>query len=576
MPTTCEIREMLGEEKCGLLTAIYDYFIEHGEWIPERELHKRRGGKRKVRQALQDVGGQAVYLSEETSTSIRRYELTLLGMLLTQYGEEFEDLLANYLSFAKERAIEDPKLTDISSLEVAKDMNLDQKHIMKLGRLLDRGYQFGTGGSSTSGGWSYGLPKNIEDIPKDTKKYVRTVIGEEFDPKVPIDPKERQATLAGRTGLEIDIMDTEKERGDSAGRRAAATSVMDEVMEGSPDTFRAIMESLRNRLGGVWTASNGEELEFSEKRRIITNYDTDGGLVGRIIGTRKEDRTPSSRASWIVTSSRKPTEEELQMKRGEFQEEMGVSEEKVQMFLKRIKRVGGIEVYETRLNQIRIEFLDGYEPYAENSAGLTLPIEESFKEFARLVSDELPQPSLNGQRRPTSWIHDSIEAEIEKTPFLDGEDIAAAHRMADLYAILHCYENSVRRFIGTILEREMGTGWWTRVASKKMQEIVRERKEKEKQEKWLSPRGIQSPLYYLEWGDLEKIIRKKDELFLSHIGSIRFIESRFGDLEVLRNIVAHNGVLPSSNDFNRVLIAFQDWRKQISDVEEKMALDKKE
>jgi hypothetical protein len=40
--------------------------------------------------------------------------------------------------------------------------------------------------------------------------------------------------------------------------------------------------------------------------------------------------------------------------------------------------------------------------------------------------------------------------------------------------------------------------------------------------------------------------------------------------------VAHNGVLPSSNDFNRVLIAFQDWRKQISDVEEKMALDKKE
>ena len=207
---------------------------------------------------------------------------------------------------------------------------------------------------------------------------------------------------------------------------------------------------------------------------------------------------------------------------------------------------------------------------------MTLQIGESFREFARLVSDELPQPSLDGQGGPASWIHDSIAVEIEKTPFLDGEDIAAVHRMANLYAILHCYENSVRRFIETILERELGNEWWTRAASKKMQEIVRERKEKEKQEKWLSPRGIQSPLYYLEWGDLEKIIRKKEELFLSHIGSIRFIESRFGDLEALRNIVAHNGVLPSSNDFNRVLIAFQDWRKQISDVEEKMALDKKE
>jgi len=97
MTTTEELREKLGERMGDILTAILDHFLERGEWIPERALHKRFGGKAKVRHALQEVGGEVVFLYEETSESFKRYELALLGMLLTRKGNELEVLPARYL-----------------------------------------------------------------------------------------------------------------------------------------------------------------------------------------------------------------------------------------------------------------------------------------------------------------------------------------------------------------------------------------------------------------------------------------------------------------------------------------------
>jgi hypothetical protein len=154
-------------------------------------------------------------------------------------------------------------------------------------------------------------------------------------------------------------------------------------------------------------------------------------------------------------------------------------------------------------------------------------------------------------------------AEVSNTPFLSDRDISTAYKMAELYVILHCYENSVRRFIENVLSKELGDDWWEQVASDKMKAIVKGRQEREQKERWLSPRGNMSPLYYLEWGDLVKLIRKEHGVFLPHIGSLRFVENRFEELESLRNIVAHNGVLPSEDDFQRVIISFRDWCRQL-------------
>ena len=567
MSTTAELREILDQEKLQLLTAIFDHFAELHEWIPERALHKQFGGKEKVRPALQEIGGRVVFLSEDTRDRFRRYELTLLGMLLTQHGPKLEKLLATYLSFARAKAIQDPQSSGIRSSEAAEGMRLDSDQVKQLGWLLSQAHQFRSGGSYSEVEWAFEFPDDVEDIPEDTISLVRQVVADDFDQEVPLDSKDRQAALTGRARVDSNRRTIEDREGEYASRTPAGARVADTSIEGSPDTFRAIMESIGNRLGRVWIAPNGERLEFSEKRRIVTYRDTDGslfgGMGGRITGTRREDATPSTRASWVVTSSRGPTEQDIEKKRLEIQEELGASEDKVQRFLDRLKRVAGIEVYETQPNQLHIQFLDGYEPYSKASADMIVPIGAAFAGFANFILEDLPQEPSDTRKRPTSWIHDNIAKELSATPFLDDEDVEAAHTMADLYAILHCYENSVRRLVDTVLQKGLGTEWWHDVASGSMQRAVRERIAREEKEKWLSPRGGRSPLYYLDWGDLEKIMRKKEELFVQHIGSLRFIESRFGDLESLRNIVAHNGTLPSVDDFNRALISFRDWRKQM-------------
>ena len=154
-------------------------------------------------------------------------------------------------------------------------------------------------------------------------------------------------------------------------------------------------------------------------------------------------------------------------------------------------------------------------------------------------------------------------AQVEQTPFLSTNDISNARRMSELYTILHCYENSVRCLIEKILADAYGKTWWEQVASDDMKRRVESLKKTEQKKRWLSPRGQTSPLYYLKWGDLVKLIRKEEGLFLPYIGSLKFVESRFEELESLRHIVAHNGTLPSDEDFQRVTIWFGDWCRQV-------------
>lgn len=158
----------------------------------------------------------------------------------------------------------------------------------------------------------------------------------------------------------------------------------------------------------------------------------------------------------------------------------------------------------------------------------------------------------------------SEQADVSRTPFLSDDDITDAARMAELYVVLHCYENSVRRFIEQSLSRHLGPTWWDHAANTTMINKYQSRKSSEEKYRWLSPRGNSSPLYYLEWGDLVSLMRKFENVFGPHIHDLKFVELRLEELERVRNIVAHHGVLPSEEDFQRVVLSFNDWRRQLS------------
>lgn len=157
----------------------------------------------------------------------------------------------------------------------------------------------------------------------------------------------------------------------------------------------------------------------------------------------------------------------------------------------------------------------------------------------------------------------ATDLNLLSAPYIEQVDIEAAHKMAELYVIIHCYENSARRLIENTLLNAFGNNWWDQATNAGMSKKYADRKLKEEKNKWLSPRGGGSPLYYLDWSDLVNIIRKFPDQFSVVIHDIKFAELRLEELEKTRNIVAHNGVLPSEDDFQRVILSFKDWCKQL-------------
>jgi hypothetical protein len=154
---------------------------------------------------------------------------------------------------------------------------------------------------------------------------------------------------------------------------------------------------------------------------------------------------------------------------------------------------------------------------------------------------------------------------LNSVPFLTTEDISNAQLMAQIYLLIHCFENSVRRFIIEILNSNYGENWWDSIKNTSLEKKVQDRSGKEIAQKWISQRGENnSPLFYLDWSDLLKIIRKEETLFLPKIADLKFVELRFEELERVRNIIAHNGFIPDQNDIDRLVLYFQDWIKQLS------------
>lgn len=181
--------------------------------------------------------------------------------------------------------------------------------------------------------------------------------------------------------------------------------------------------------------------------------------------------------------------------------------------------------------------------------------------LARLTFLELQE--RYGEMFATAEPTVSERANLASTPFLTKADVDAARRMAELYLIIHCYENSARKLVDGVLTSKLGPHWFDIAVTKgSVREQVKTRREKEQRNKWITPRGS-SPLFYLDWSDLLYILKKYEQDFERLIPEYKFVEARFEEMERFRNIVAHNGALPSDDDFTHVLLSFKQWCKQV-------------
>jgi hypothetical protein len=136
-----------------------------------------------------------------------------------------------------------------------------------------------------------------------------------------------------------------------------------------------------------------------------------------------------------------------------------------------------------------------------------------------------------------------------------------AKRMASIYVVFYCLENSVRSLITERLIERHGVDWWTKCVPSKIRESVDKLKVQEEKNRYHTQRST-SAIGYTMFGNLAQIIISQWDDFSDLFPTQAWINSRFSDLEMSRNIIMHTGVLPEI-EIERIESICRDWLRQV-------------
>lgn len=189
------------------------------------------------------------------------------------------------------------------------------------------------------------------------------------------------------------------------------------------------------------------------------------------------------------------------------------------------------------------------------------------KELQKLIG-AMPKSIIQENRKSKKTEKEQqilIEKRIIETFGLPKNLSNEAKRMADVYPKLYVLENLIRYVVKSILENKLGTKWWdeSNIVSVDVKRKVKNRKKKEGKNRWHYRRGSHE-IFYTDFGDLSSIIANNWKEFESLFPNLRWIQAKLEEVELSRNIIAHNNPLPK-REIARIDMIFEDLKKQLSD-----------
>ena len=136
-----------------------------------------------------------------------------------------------------------------------------------------------------------------------------------------------------------------------------------------------------------------------------------------------------------------------------------------------------------------------------------------------------------------------------------------AIKMSSVFTVFYCLENAVRELIQERLAERHGLTWWNDKIPNKIKENVQKLKDKEKLNKYHAQRSA-NDIGYTFFGQLCQIITNNWDDFSDLFPDQHWINSRFNDLEMSRNIIMHTGILPEI-EIERIESICRDWIRQV-------------
>lgn len=170
------------------------------------------------------------------------------------------------------------------------------------------------------------------------------------------------------------------------------------------------------------------------------------------------------------------------------------------------------------------------------------------------------------QELTSSGIDVSGDDRVARDRVFDQQDFSpkivhAAGKMAHVYELLYCIENSARSLIIDRLSEAHGANWWELAIPSKIQTKVDNLQKGEASRRYHTQRSS-NQIGYTTFGQLSDIIITCWDEFADLLPNQHWIQSRFEDMEISRNIVMHTGELPDQ-EVARIRQIAKDWVQQV-------------
>jgi|GEM_PF-935726 hypothetical protein len=205
-------RARLNPTARDILSSIWKYKRERQVWIPTRVLH-HKFCKDVVISALKPLGGSVVRIIQNGPQD--HYDLTFLGALLTDQGEEAEKIIAQYLKFLGEQFAANPEINAVKSRDIEDALGITKEESVFLRELIQLGGFWG-GGSFGATEWEVLIPNDIDDFAsmRDFHDYIARRAFESYDPLLPLGEADRIrydfAKARSNSGSEFQFIKDEK------------------------------------------------------------------------------------------------------------------------------------------------------------------------------------------------------------------------------------------------------------------------------------------------------------------------------------------------------------------------------
>lgn len=189
---------------------------------------------------------------------------------------------------------------------------------------------------------------------------------------------------------------------------------------------------------------------------------------------------------------------------------------------------------------------------------------------ARIREKEEGAPQAASTPKPqarTAPVQKELRAGTVKVPShaLSPKHMEDARRMAEVYAVLYAFENSMREFIDGHLTAAYGDNWWNdpKIVTADMRKIVERNRSAEKRHRYHSARNARA-IYSTDIGHLPLLVQSENgwKLFKGIFPSDKWLGARVEVVETSRNVVAHMNPL-QKRDITRINLNFEDWLDQI-------------